>query len=38
MSEPTGVSRWGYAIAVGLFVMCAVGNSNVFAQIGRAHV
>ncbi|MBX3330327.1 MAG: TonB-dependent receptor [Nitrospira sp.] len=32
MSEPAGGSRWGYAIAVGMFVMCAVGSGKVLAQ------
>ena len=32
MFERTGVSRWGYAIVVGMFVMCVMGNGKVFAQ------
>ncbi len=32
MSELVGVSRWGYAMAVGLFVMCAAVSDEVFAQ------
>lgn len=32
MFESVGVSRWGCAMAVGLFVMCAAGNGNVLAQ------
>lgn len=32
MSGLVGVSRWGYAIAVGMFVMCVFGSGEVFAQ------
>src|SRR6185437_13225138 len=32
MCELVRVSRWGYAIAVGLFVMCAAGNGKALAQ------
>ena len=32
MSDLVGVSRWGYAMAVGIFVLCAVGNGKALAQ------
>jgi iron complex outermembrane receptor protein len=32
MSELVGVSRWGYAMAVGMFVLCVAGNSKALAQ------
>ena len=32
MSELVGVSRWGYAMAVGMFVLCVAGNGKAFAQ------
>jgi iron complex outermembrane receptor protein len=32
MSELVGVSRWGYAMAVGMFVLCVAGNGKALAQ------
>ncbi|MCS6306391.1 MAG: TonB-dependent receptor [Nitrospira sp.] len=32
MSDLVGVSRWGYAMAVGMFVLCAAGNGKALAQ------
>ncbi|MDC8446970.1 MAG: TonB-dependent receptor [Nitrospira sp.] len=32
MPDLVGVSRWGYAMAVGLFVLCVAGNGKALAQ------
>ena len=32
MSDLVSVSRWGYAMAVGMFVLCVAGNGKALAQ------
>lgn len=32
MSDLVGVSRWGYAIAIGMFVICVAASDDVLAQ------